>query len=194
LNKILCRLITFDDKYCSTQVTANQVQSILRRIYSNFSTRSQLIRRLEKQQQHAETQDEWMDIAEQIDSIQGNDLWRSENQCTLYECDRISTRIDEFVQLMRRNDIFDLMFTLRGCIARNKFGLLHEGLFSKALAGTKVLVETYHNIVCAALDYVCDAPVAANDDPIPTETRLAFFNETRHSYGRTALLLSGKIC
>ena len=28
-------------------------------------------------------------------------------------------------------------------------------------------------------------------DPIPTDARLAFFNETRHSYGRTALLLSG---
>lgn len=27
--------------------------------------------------------------------------------------------------------------------------------------------------------------------PIPTDARLAFFNETRHSYGRTALLLSG---
>ena len=27
--------------------------------------------------------------------------------------------------------------------------------------------------------------------PIPTDARLAFFNETRHAYGRTALLLSG---
>jgi len=26
---------------------------------------------------------------------------------------------------------------------------------------------------------------------IPAEVRLAFFNDTRHSYGRTALLLSG---
>lgn len=49
----------------------------------------------------------------------------------------------------------------------------------------------YHNVVCAALDFVCDAPVAPGDDPIPTDARLAFFNETRHSYGRTALLLSG---
>jgi hypothetical protein len=49
----------------------------------------------------------------------------------------------------------------------------------------------YHNIVCAALDFVCDAPVAAGEAPIPTDARLAFFNETRHSYGRTALLLSG---
>jgi TAG lipase/steryl ester hydrolase/phospholipase A2/LPA acyltransferase len=45
--------------------------------------------------------------------------------------------------------------------------------------------------VCAALDFVCDVPVPINEDPIPTEARLAFFNETRHSYGRTALLLSG---
>jgi TAG lipase/steryl ester hydrolase/phospholipase A2/LPA acyltransferase len=49
----------------------------------------------------------------------------------------------------------------------------------------------YHNVVCASLDFVCDAPVAIGDNPIPTDARLAFFNETRHSYGRTALLLSG---
>lgn len=58
-----------------------------------------------------------------------------------------TARIDEFVHLMRRRDIFELMFILRGGIARNKFGLLHEGLFSKAMAGTKILVETYHNVV-----------------------------------------------
>lgn len=50
---------------------------------------------------------------------------------------------------------------------------------------------SYHNVVCAALDFVCDAPVQQGEAPIPTDARLAFFNETRHSYGRTALLLSG---
>lgn len=49
----------------------------------------------------------------------------------------------------------------------------------------------YHNVVCAALDFVCDVPVPIGEPPIPTDARLAFFNETRHSYGRTALLLSG---
>ena len=88
------------------------------------------------------SQDEWMDLAERIDSIQGNDIWRSNNDSQLYERGRISARIDEFVHLMRRQDIFELMFVLRGGIGRNRFGLLHEGLFSKAMAGTKVLVET----------------------------------------------------
>ena len=76
-----------------------------------------------------------MDLAERIDNIQGNDVWRSDPNCQLYERERISARIDEFVHLMRRRDIFELMFVLRGGIGRNKFGLLHEGLFSKAMAG-----------------------------------------------------------
>ena len=56
---------------------------------------------------------------------------------------------------------------------------------------TRSTMFRYHNVVCAALDFVCDAPVAAGEASIPTDARLAFFNETRHSYGRTALLLSG---
>lgn len=172
-------------------VTLNQVLRIVQTLCCNFSSRSKLIRQLERQQSVAGTQDEWMDLAEQIDQIQGNDIWRTEPTCPLYESDRISARIDELVHLMRKRDVFDLMFTLRGGIARNKFGLLHEGLFSKALAGTKVLVETYHNIVCTSLEFVCDSLPQLGDDFIPTEAKLAFFNETRHMYGRTALLLSG---
>lgn len=172
-------------------VTVQQVTSIVQWLLSNFSSRSRLIRQLQDEQANAASQDEWMDLAERIDNIQGNDVWRSDPNCPLYERERIAARIDEFVHLMRRRDIFELMFVLRGSIGRNKFGLLHEGLFTKALAGSKVLIETYHNVVCAALDFVCDAPVLPGEDPIPTDARLAFFNETRHAYGRTALLLSG---
>ena len=124
------------------QVTANQVLCFVASILSKFSSRSRLIHHLESQQNTATTQDEWMDLAERIDNIQGNDMWRSDPNCKLYERNRIAARIDEFVHLMRRRDIFELMFVLRGGIGRNKFGLLHEGLFSKAMAGSKVLVET----------------------------------------------------
>ncbi|KAL3767398.1 hypothetical protein ACHAW5_007658 [Stephanodiscus triporus] len=175
----------------TSMVTVNQIWSIFRSIAASVSTHSRLIRQLHQQQRIAESQDEWMDLAEQIDNIQGNDIWRTEKTCALYESERIQSRIDELVHLMRRRDIFDLMFTLRGGIGRNHYGLLHEGLFSRAIAGSKLLIETYHNVVCAALDFVCDAPVAPNEDPIPSESRLAFFNETRHSYGRTAFLCSG---
>lgn len=184
----LALAIALDAGMVTVQSIVGAVQSLL----SNFSSRSRLIRHLKEKQQKAQTQDEWIELALKIDNVQGNDVWRSDPNCPLYERERISARVDEFVHLMRRRDIFELMFVLRGGIARNKFGLLHEGLFSKALAGTKVLVETYHNVICAALDFVCDAPTPDEDQfPIPTEARLAFFNETRHAYGRSALLLSG---
>lgn len=41
----------------------------------------------------------------------------------------------------------------------------------------------------AALDMIADTPY--DQDQIPTDAKLAFFNETRHAFGRTALLLSG---
>jgi hypothetical protein len=123
-------------------VTLHQVLLIVNYVFSRFSSRQRLIRHLAREQKNTTTQDEWMDLAERIDNIQGNDVWRSDPDCRLYERERISARIDEFVHLMRRRDIFELMFVLRGGIGRNKFGLLHEGLFSKAMAGSKVLVET----------------------------------------------------
>lgn len=135
---MLCKAIALE----TGMVTFGQFFAIVNRLLANFSSRSRLINNLQKQQNEALSQDEWMDLAERIDSIQGNDIWRSNNDSQLYERGRISARIDEFVHLMRRQDIFELMFVLRGGIGRNRFGLLHEGLFSKAMAGTKVLVET----------------------------------------------------
>jgi TAG lipase / steryl ester hydrolase / phospholipase A2 / LPA acyltransferase len=176
-------------------VTISQLHGLVQHyIVGCFSPKTRRIRHMQQAQRNAATQDEWMELAEEMDKIQGHDLWRLENgQTTLFEPHRITSRIDEFVHLMRRNDLFELMFVLRGGIGRHKFGLLQPGLFTKALAGTKVLVESYHHCVCQALDFVCDAPdrVGEDEEPIPTEARLAFFNETRHAYGRTALLLSG---
>eukprot|EP00587_Corethron_hystrix_P003415 CAMPEP_0113297802 /NCGR_PEP_ID=MMETSP0010_2-20120614/510_1 /TAXON_ID=216773 ORGANISM="Corethron hystrix, Strain 308" /NCGR_SAMPLE_ID=MMETSP0010_2 /ASSEMBLY_ACC=CAM_ASM_000155 /LENGTH=812 /DNA_ID=CAMNT_0000150747 /DNA_START=197 /DNA_END=2636 /DNA_ORIENTATION=- /assembly_acc=CAM_ASM_000155 len=175
----------------SGAVTLQQMIRLAKICSSYMSSRMQEIRGLRAKHMLVNNQQEWLDIALRIDELEGNDVWRINQECQLYESDRIIARIDEIKHLMRRGDIFDLMFTLRGGLTRNQFGLLHEGLFSKAMAGTKVLVENFHATCCAGLDFVCDMPVVEGEEPIPTDTRLAFFNEARHAYGRTALLLSG---
>ena len=166
----------------------------LKYVHSFLSKKGRNIKQLKKRMadpDDTQTFDDYVSIAEAIDRINGVDCWRREPRCELYESDRLQARIDECKHLIRRGDIFDTMFTLRGGIARNKFGLLHEGLFSKALGGTKLLVEEYHSWICRGLDFCADGQVLSGEDAIPTDARLAFFNETRHSYGRTALLLSG---
>ncbi|GMH82738.1 hypothetical protein TrVE_jg11607 [Triparma verrucosa] len=172
-------------------VTVASLFKSARYILSSFSRRTRSIRSLRQRVKDAASQTEWQQLAEEIDRLEGNDQWRLEPQCALYESERLIARIEEFKHLIRRHDIFDLMFTLRGGISRSKYGLLHEGLFSKAMAGTKLLVEEYNAMICAGLDFVCDGSVLEGDEPIPNDARLAFFNETRHGYGRTAMLLSG---
>lgn len=51
--------------------------------------------------------------------------------------------------------------------------------------GTKHLIESYHNEVLRGLDTILLDPA------IPPATKLSFFRETRHAYGRSALLLNG---
>lgn len=59
--------------------------------------------------------------------------------------------------MIEQGDIFNLMFRIRGGLARDMYGMQHEGLHSKAAAGTKVLVEDYHATVSASLNYICDS-------------------------------------
>ena len=62
-----------------------------------MSANSRLIRELHAKQHVAESQDEWMELAQQIDIIQGHDIWRTKKECALYESDKIQARIDKFV-------------------------------------------------------------------------------------------------
>jgi TAG lipase / steryl ester hydrolase / phospholipase A2 / LPA acyltransferase len=173
------------------------------------SRRARRVRHLQQEQAVVTTQQDYMQLAEQIDAVTGDQEWRMNPHCHLYESDRIVSTIHHYLHLMRRGAVFELLFLLRGSnLNRHRFGLLNRGLFNRAQAGTKVLVETYHNVVCSALEFVCDANHHHTDivmgessadhrnysldvdethvdyNNIPTEARLAFFNEVRHAYGR----------
>eukprot|EP00615_Pteridomonas_danica_P004302 CAMPEP_0114339706 /NCGR_PEP_ID=MMETSP0101-20121206/7901_1 /TAXON_ID=38822 ORGANISM="Pteridomonas danica, Strain PT" /NCGR_SAMPLE_ID=MMETSP0101 /ASSEMBLY_ACC=CAM_ASM_000211 /LENGTH=843 /DNA_ID=CAMNT_0001472749 /DNA_START=41 /DNA_END=2573 /DNA_ORIENTATION=- len=112
-------------------------------------------------------------------------------------------------------ELFALMFQLRGGLGRTDYGLLHQGLFTRARLGTKLIIERYLSATCGSLRRIAAMPAAPPDayghhsahgglglggwgktgvpppDTIPLEVKLSFFNEMRHAYGRTALMLSG---
>ena len=128
-----------------------------------------------------------------------------------------------------KSPILQLMFRLRGGLGRQDFGLMHEGLYTRARAGTKHVIERYLDTITHALYLIADfsAPSVriskacgdesdnsfsllefsdgkvysgatrtqdfCNENPcnISLDVKLAFFNELRHAYGRSALLLSG---
>ena len=93
-------LYIYHHTFTQQQVTVNQIWQIFRSVAASVSTHSRLIRQLHTQQRTSASQDEWMDLAEQIDNIQGNDIWRTEKKCALYEMERIQARLDELVSLL----------------------------------------------------------------------------------------------
>lgn len=157
------------------------------RFLSRLTTKGRVVDEIRTRMERADTYQAWRACAEELDSVTGGDRWRRDKSSPYFDGAALQHKIDALEALLQRGDIFTLMFQLRGSMARHQFGLLHEGHFNVAVSGTKCQIDKYLRTVVRSLDAICDA----NVDSIPTDVKLAFFNETRHAYGRTALLLSG---
>lgn len=83
-----------------------------------------------------------------------------------------------------------LRWHLRGELLRKHLGVTNPALFGRSHVGTKRLVEEYTEAVAMALDFLCDVD-AETESPDTIVDKLAFFNETRHAFGRSAFLFSG---
>ena len=98
--------------------------------------------------------------------------------------------IEEQLRLLRAQracgDVFEMMFNLRADVLRNLGNMseigrkLHEPLW-----GVPKAVREYIDETRAQLRMI------SNEHDVPTQEKLAFLQETRHCFGRTALLLSG---
>jgi hypothetical protein len=151
----------------------------------SFTEKGAMLTSLHRRLSEAETYSQWLQIAVEIDKLTEKDKWRADNTSSLFDRKVLQKRINDIKELIEDRDMFTLLFRLRGGVCRDQFGIQNEGLFTKALSGPKLIVEQYYYTLCEALDFVC----STEDETIPTEVKLAFFNETRHAYGRTALLV-----
>jgi TAG lipase / steryl ester hydrolase / phospholipase A2 / LPA acyltransferase len=102
----------------------------------------------------------------------GNDKWRKIESSRLYDSKVLKKRTQDIRWMINDNDIFNLMFRLRGGLARDMFGMQHEGLFSKSIIGTKHLVEEYHQTVIDALNRICDSNPEQDDIPQRCQARI----------------------
>jgi TAG lipase/steryl ester hydrolase/phospholipase A2/LPA acyltransferase len=110
---------------------------------------------------------EWRKIALELDKLLGADKWRSKEDSSLIDSKIIKNRIADTNDMMKRGEIFEMMFRLRGGLARDQFGMQNEKLFRNALAGTKLLVEKYHQTIAASLDFICDTVSTVEEVLLP---------------------------
>ncbi|KAJ3080709.1 hypothetical protein HK102_002874, partial [Quaeritorhiza haematococci] len=84
-------------------------------------------------------------------------------------------------------DVIGMKDLLRSGLLRNLGGLNDPKLFSVAYVGSKKLIEDYLQEVETQINHICDNEF----EELGTQAKLDFLNDTRQSFGRTALLLEG---
>eukprot|EP00931_Biecheleriopsis_adriatica_P005768 TRINITY_DN107253_c0_g1_i1.p1 TRINITY_DN107253_c0_g1~~TRINITY_DN107253_c0_g1_i1.p1 ORF type:complete len:648 (-),score=118.44 TRINITY_DN107253_c0_g1_i1:54-1955(-) len=154
------------------------------------------VQTLKKTRKRCETYKEFKQLGEEIDKVRGLEAWKLEEESPHYDAKLINERTRSYKEMKDGGDITGTMFCLRSELLRKHFGLCNPALFEVCASGTKRLVEDYVSTVCDIMTWVAfshrDVQNDASDVSLPE--KLAFFNETRHSFGRSALLLSGGAC
>lgn len=136
---------------------------------------------------NATTYSEWLEAAQKLDTIEGHDRWKLQDESDLYDANLIRQRLADMRRLEAENDIEGIMFHLRSGMVRGLGGIGNPRLHTHAYVGTKRLIEEYTEQVMKLLKLLHDAP----EEDLPLERKLAFFAESRHALGKTGLLLSG---
>ena len=67
---------------------------------------------------NSKSYDEWCQNALIYDEIQGNNIWREKPKSMFYDHELVQSRINSIQEMIANDDVFTLMFRLRGSIKR----------------------------------------------------------------------------
>jgi len=123
--------------------------------------------------------------AASLDSLTGGHEWRNTFASPLYSAAVVADRTAHVRATLATHDDSAVATALRIGLLRNLGGLGNAELFGVAISGTKQVVTEYIDTVLEALE------VVGSSRQLSVTDRLAFFRQTRQSFGRTALCLSG---
>ncbi|KAF1335984.1 Patatin-like phospholipase, partial [Globisporangium splendens] len=149
--------------------------------------------RLRKQLENARTFQERQAIAGELDKVEGKDKWREDPASGLFLYERVMNKTQMYKRLQFENDVMGTMFALRAGLLRKHWGIGHPRLYSVSNVGTKDIIEEYLDTIVQSMNTVLRATGTDEEssEELSIDNKLAFFSETRHAFGRSALLLSG---
>ncbi|MDN5875037.1 MAG: DUF3336 domain-containing protein [Sinobacteraceae bacterium] len=136
---------------------------------------------------HAVNYETWRDIALELDKLEGGATWREDETSDEYDHLLIRQRLEHLRLLRATGEVRPLVFELTAGLHGNLGNMANAQLYGQCRVGTKQLVADYIEEVARCLEFVChgDFPDFSDAD------KVVFFKRAGHSFGRSALLLSG---
>jgi predicted acylesterase/phospholipase RssA len=127
----------------------------------------------------------WEHAAANLDTALGKDAWKQKDKSAHYDFELLRRRLKLMENYRNTDDIPALVHHLRSGLHRGIGGTLNPALYNFSLVGTKHLIEAYNAEVVRCLMHVFSSK------QFSISKKLEFFSESRYSFGKTALLLSG---
>ncbi|RWV90125.1 hypothetical protein GW17_00047696 [Ensete ventricosum] len=128
------------------------------------------------------TYEEWSHAAKMLDK----EMMPKMNEGDLYDEELVRNKLQELRHRRQEGSLRDIVFCMRADLLRNLGNMCNPELHKGRLQVPK-LIKEYIDEVSTQLKMVCNS----DSDELLLEEKLAFMHETRHAFGRTALLLSG---
>lgn len=159
------------------------LESLYRYVWND--AQKQLIEQLFGQQRNADSYTEWLEASTGLDKLLGNDEWKKDPKSNLYDYQVVEYRLDQLRDARLRGDMDELLFLIRTTLERNLGNMGDPKLYINSFTGTKELIERYITECELALDTLMQSGQISDTE------LLSNLVQTRKSFGRTALVLSG---
>ncbi|CAH2063876.1 unnamed protein product [Thlaspi arvense] len=108
------------------------------------------------------------------------------NETELFDVELVCNKLEELRTRRHEGSLRDIIFCMRADLVRNLGNMCNPELHKGRLQVPR-LIKEYIDEVSTQLSMVCDT----DTEELSLEEKLSFMHETRHAFGRTALLLSG---
>jgi predicted acylesterase/phospholipase RssA len=145
------------------------------------------LRGLETAMDEAANYAEWRGAAQEHDQLTGALEWVGEAESENYDWRLLKSRTELLRRLRRRGDVSRLLFYLHEELHGNLGNMANPALYGRAKTGTKRLIRDYLDEVVDILETLCNL----DESTLSRERKLRFFRQAAHSFGRSALVLSG---
>lgn len=132
---------------------------------------------------------DWQAAAEELDTLEGNDEWKRDDNDGNYNAPLLRERLKALEDARANCDIRTMMHLIRTDLSRDLGGVNNVNLYRHSHVGTKSLIEKYVNSAVQTIDSV--VMQSAVNKEIECRDLLEGMLLARQSFGRSALLLSG---
>lgn len=189
---VLAGMWTVDSIHIHTHPAAGAAAAALcarlaRALHQLTDPRARLIRAWTARQAASLTYADWCAAAMRLDELRGIDRmhqWRADTR--LYDRRLLQTRLAHLRDVLARGDIREIVFAVRVDLLRNLGNITNSELHENNPLVPEPIQE-YIKEVQAALRFITEY----SGPDFPAADKLNFLRETRHAFGRTALVLSG---